>query len=456
MRRTVISFIALGITIATTPARAQGAAPSAPSAKPAAAVPTNPPPFDYAPFPDIPIDTVQENKFAGRLVEACNALDSAPPPDTTAASRAPIDPTRYQDLTKVQVGDPSAVAETTHIVGELRNACHQLLSSPPLELTSEELAALRLVLAQPALLDLARAWALENFQKGKLGAAAKPGAQQSSAVATIAPVGALTDSLIRGMAEFLQKRAQQEALLYLRKQLKNDLCHGEQKALFSNVCDALENLEDARSLQAIGSYLRAAAEKDLQKLPDVALAYAAYRDSTFVPVAFSGRLAFAYFKAAKGGRAPLEVLWSLGSLPMQSCEASGCAKLASSIRIASAISYALRQEGADWQNALPTPDAKTMPVYAVAVALLAEARLIAKDPKFPRFSGAQLQRFVVAPAAILVSGRALAAKWKELQASLKNDKLTVDQRRELLVGGVGEGVSGVSEFMQSVEPLRTD
>jgi hypothetical protein len=260
------------------------------------------------------------------------------------------------------------------------------------------------------------------------------------------------------MAEFLEKRAQGEALRYLRTQLKQDLCEsdgGAKRPFFGNVCDALDALKDDASLQSIGSYMRAAAEKDLQKLPDVAMAYAAYRDPALTPVAFSGRLGFSYFKAAKSGRAPLEILWSIGGLDPQPCEASNCWNTAHSVRLASAVAYALRQEGPDWEKGLPSTEPKFMPVYAVAVALLAEQRLFDTKASQIRFTEAELYQFAALPAAIAETARALALKWKDLQASLKNDKLSPSERRDLLLGAIAEGISGVSQLIQDVEPLES-
>ena len=64
---------------------------------------------------------------------------------------------------------------------------------------------------------------------------------------------------------------------YRRGKLKQSLCGdagahpGPRKAAFSYTCQVIQNVDDGMSLQAIGGTRCAAAEKDLRKLPDLAL-----------------------------------------------------------------------------------------------------------------------------------------------------------------------------------------
>jgi hypothetical protein len=272
--------------------------------------------FSYTPFPDIAQDIVSENKLASRLVEACKVLAAAKP---MAAERrqpesgaAPVAGQRLE-LDRAARDEADAVASASAAAGHLQSACRKLSALPPELLEPAELAWLRAAQKEPRLLEISASWAKDEFERSRLAAAiAKaPGTQQSLSPGTVAPVGALGGSLLRGMTEHLERRAQQEALRYLRRQLQARLCEAspDARAFFSHVCLALDTLEDGASLQGVGAYLRAAADADLRQLPDVALAYAAYRDAKLAAAAFSGRLALVYVEAAKEGRAPLEILW---------------------------------------------------------------------------------------------------------------------------------------------------
>jgi hypothetical protein len=341
----------------------------------------------------------------------------------------------------------------------LQQVCRKLSAAPPQPLAPEELQWLREAMAQPALLVAVTSWAAATFDASRLPASiAAGGSLQSGNAGTLPSVGSLGDSLLRGMAEFLEKRAQKEALRFLRMRLKIELCEQEpadvRRALFSHTCTALDNLDAAASLQSVGSYLRAAVEEDLRQLPDVTLAYASEKKPELAPTAFSARLALAFFAAGRQGRAPLEIVWSLGRLPQRRCEKAGsCRQAARAFRVASAMAYAFRQESESWERSLPKADSSSLPVHVVAVALLAEARLLSLDPQHPRFAPQQLHELAERPGAILDLARTLAVQWKDLQVSLRDEGTSQAEQAALLLGSVRDGAAGLGAMLPAVHAL---
>jgi hypothetical protein len=215
----------------------------------------------------------------------------------------------------------------------------------------------------------------------------------------------------------------------------------------------LDTLDDNASIAAVGGYLRAAAERDLRRLPDVSLAYVEWKDRTLAPITWTGRVGLSFFAAAKSGRIPLEILWSIGGIEKQSCEAADCKDAAHAIRLTSALAFALRQAGEDWDKGVPLADPNAMPVYAVAVALLAESRLVSKDPATPLFTAAKLLKVAERPAAIASAAIVFLSKWKQLQVALKNEKLLPDQRRELILEAILDSVVAMAQWMRETSDM---
>jgi hypothetical protein len=428
--------------------------------------------WSYEPFPEIPMEPLLEDKFASWLTDTCEKLRTAnvepreafesglpkpgdgknkQSPEWTAVQSRVVSAKHRIDWNSFAAAGGDAQEDVAEITQMLKNACQKMSSRPPAMLATSELAALRQARDDSRLRAVVKAWASSIGKKNLAEAAAEgaSGALQSQNIAAIAPTGGLSDMLIRGMAEFLEKRAQQVALRYLRGQLKKELCDSDEtKAFFKNVCAALDTLDDNASIAAIGSYLRAAAERDLRRLPDVSLAYAEWKDRALAPITLTGRVGLSFFAAAKSGRMPLEILWSIGGIEKQRCEASDCKDAAHAIRLASAVAYALRQAGEDWDKGVPLADPNAMPVHAVAVTLLAESRLVSKDPATPLFTAAKLLKVAEKPAAIASAAIAFLSKWKQLQVALKNEKLLPDQRRELILGAILDSAVAMAQWMR--------
>lgn len=448
-------------------------------------------PFVYQPFPDLPSTTVIENSLASSLRSACEVLAATPaltlaptcpavaaPPAKSAALSQQIASARSLPAAagaapcsaQAQVDLNAVVA----YVGELKAVCAKLRAQPPVALSAaaggarSDVDVLRDARDAPEILDIVKRWSKSGTSADFRAALSTGGGKVASDIVPGAPsLGSISDQLIRGMAEFLAKRAQEEALRYLRDELRKQLCGDEgpepelRKATFSNTCSALDTLDDGMSLEAIGSYLRAAAEKDLRKLPDLGLAYAEQRVPTKANLTFAGRLGLKYYDAVRRGREPFEVLYSLGELQAQPCEtASSCANASKAVRLTSALAYALRQGGTEWQELYDAEKlaAQDRPVVAVAIALLVEARLAALGPGrnlgfgLTTLTVGQVNALIVEPLALVSEAVALAKSWQSLEERL-GDKLSDEARREALIQTLLQSSERISRMVETFDRL---
>jgi len=439
--------------------------------------------YTYQPFGEVPATTVKESGFVEALRVACADLAAAPvaaPPQVCAPAGAAPAATLSLSIASARtlpiapaVAGCTAQAQAdldaiTKVVNDLKTTCAKLRAAVPTALAAPDLLTLRLALEAPEILETVHQWKAAAYAQGSFVVAVKGSAGKVAGAAGAAPIslGSLSDQLIRGMAEFLAKRAKEEALRYLRDELKKQLCEGDdkddsvrvRKAAFSNVCLALETLDDGMSLEAIGSYIRAAAEKDLRKLPDIALDYIEQAKPASASVAFSARAGLAYFEAVRHGRHPLEVLYSFGELPLRSCEAGTCAVPSQALRLASALAYALRQGGEDWQQAFDSTLAvQDRPVVAVALVLLAEARLT--NLGAPRSLGfqvvvADLNRIVLDPLGLVTDAVALVTSWQALEKRLKGE-LSSEARRDALAETMVECAERATRLVETFDRVRT-
>jgi hypothetical protein len=492
------------------------AAEAAATPAPTAPSPTTPAPscaYEYKPFPRLQATPVQEDLFVSRLRDACEALETAPalkpvntckvasaapagpPADSiaeqirlarklplaseeeaapTPAPGAAAKPAKGKDATEIETEATespeecaSAFTNMQAVISyeqSLKAVCAKLRRAAPQKVDETDLGVLRQARDGSEILTAITLWKdekFEGFRRFQKSLRSADGAGASFAGALAPGLGTLSDQLIRGMAEFLAKRAQDEALRYLREKLKESLCgdagaHADlRKAAFSYTCQAIQNLDESMSLQAIGSTMRAAAEKDLRKLPDLGLHYAETVHPQAANLTFAARLGLAYFEAVRRGQEPFGVLCSLGELEPQSCEAKDCAPVSQAVRMASAFAYALRQGGSGWDG-FYNPK-KLVPqdraVAGVALLLLMERRLEQlAAPQLPAWKlTATLVNAVIVRTLDLVTGALdLVRTWEALQATLGGD-LSEDQRRQLLAEGMAASAEKVAHFVQLLD-----
>lgn len=478
-------------------------------------------PFKYTPFPPLPSTTVTADRFVSELTEACELLVdtagklNAPALCTPAPFVMPL-PNAYgavlssarQLPREADATAPGASKDLQSLIADskkkaplkscnpafdaaqagakqlesaaqqLQAVCAKLYRAAPQPLTPPDVQVLKAARDTPGLLAALSTWA-KAIKDGAAGPdtmqealAGTQGIGAGGALLGAGSLGSLGDQFIRGTAEFLKTRAQAEALRYLRERLKKDLCEGKgddaalRRELFSNVCAALGSLEKGMSLEAIGSYLRAAAEKDLKKLPDLGLAYLEHSQPALANATFAGRLSLAYYATTRTGRDAFEVLYSLAELPVQPCEAATtCKEVGRAVRLASVVGYALRQGNSEWQSQFDpsglTPE--RAPVMGVAILLLAEKRAQAVDTLVAPGGGAGaialnlndgvlLTKLITKPLAITTDALSMLKTWQALEGRLSGN-VTEEERRELLADAIEQEVGTFTHLVEQVDSL---
>lgn len=382
----------------------------------------------YEPFPPIPQSTVITNTYVTAFVTICGKFeqrcargaprtgdlqpicDTAPTPGATALPELSAS------------GDQlfEARAESwVYFASSIRQACASIAVGKPL--TNEQLAELRRLRNanhRDVLLEIVDGSSI----KASVGAVEGLGQAQSSAVSLAIPgFEGLQGRLIQGLADFLAKRAKQEALAFLTKELTDELCTDERKPFFPNTCATIATLDTTRSLGAIRVALKAAVELDLKRLPDFALAWALAHDKATGAAknsAFLGRVALAFATGLTEQREPLDLVRSLGELPRQACEdAKECEPAGHVVRFTSALVYAAAQGGADWQKPFeqlekPQATAARAAWTAVALVLLAEERWLATDTGAQPIPKQQIDAFISKPTHVWVVLLDVSDEWK--------------------------------------------
>jgi hypothetical protein len=164
-------------------------------------------------------------------------------------------------------------------------------------------------------------------------------ATESGAVPALVPdsAGSLAETVIAGVAKFLYDRAKAQAALYLTARLKDKLCSPERRPFFPHLCPALETIDLNLPLGALGTYVIAAARKDLEQLPDTTLVYALHEAEDPDPgllqcdpkrkatcdALFAARFGLAYYRAVASGRKPLDVVRGLHDVELRYNPAPG-------------------------------------------------------------------------------------------------------------------------------------
>jgi len=258
-----------------------------------------PPPELRAPI-FIPSNSARTSDFARELYRACSQLKNATSADGSFS----------EDVITVPPPQPFVWEPP---LKALKHTCDSI--SGLQVITTNDLTNLHAFFASPNHGALADKITIAAGQSPRQGAI--PFSPMDSA-------GTLLSNVVQGFANFIYDRAKAEAALYLTQQVTKLLCSDTAKPFFPNLCVAFANMDASVSLAAIGSYLAVAAKKDLEQLPDTALAYGLFalgdgsKDGSEKTTRQAGRdaivavrMGLAYYKAVAAGRAPLDVARSL-------------------------------------------------------------------------------------------------------------------------------------------------
>ena len=289
-----LSAAAVGCAGPQAPPPVTPGAPGGPAKQPTAA--------DLAPIV-VPSAVTPSSDFALRLGDACDALVGQ---STYAAKKGTFE---------LKALGPMRAAVLPESAGPslraLRFTCEAIRDGNPL--TDGDLKNLREFRTNPAVAD-------QRISQILSPAKALP---QSTVGAALASSGSLEANIIAGLTQFIYDRAKQQATLYLSKELAAKLCVPPHDLFFSNVCATLKKTEPQVSLAAMGTFLATAARRDVQGLPDKALAYEQFRvkdgaaahTDTAGDVLAGGRFALAYYRAVGSGRTAMDVARSLHQIP---------------------------------------------------------------------------------------------------------------------------------------------
>lgn len=202
-------------------------------------------------------------------------------------------------------------------------------------------------------------------------------AQSGVPLAGLLPGDTVGEAVIGGLANFIYSRAKAEAMTFLASRLANLLCADDVRPFFVHVCAAFGDLDASVSIAGIGTYLAAAARKDLERLPDVALVYALHgltdrqtqrcSDGAACEALTMARVGLAFYDDVKHGRRALDVARALHAIefsPLQKIQGHTSIDV---VTLGSQIVDAImRQEG--W-HALKSGGAGEMPYYAIGTLL---------------------------------------------------------------------------------------
>ncbi len=179
----------------------------------------------------------------------------------------------------------------------------------------------------------------------------KSGAEELAA----GPWQALEANLVAGMTTFVVGRAKAESILYLSQQLKKTLCEGKARPYYRNVCVALGDLDVKLQLAAMGAYIQAAAQRDLEDLPDALLEQTACKPSARVPELTAARLGLSFYRESKSSRHPLELSRNLQHVQL-ACATGPCSELMEVIKVGSRLMEAIQRQSGWERLPLAAPD----------------------------------------------------------------------------------------------------
>lgn len=78
----------------------------------------------------------------------------------------------------------------------------------------------------------------------------------------------LEEVIVRGLVDFVVRRAKSEGQLYLQRQVRDELCTESMRPFFPHLCVAFDELEGQATLVSMSRYIKAAAEQDILYAPE--------------------------------------------------------------------------------------------------------------------------------------------------------------------------------------------
>src|SRR5262249_30608757 len=124
-------------------------------------------------------------------------------------------------------------------------------------------------------------------------------------------LGDFQSKLLDGLTTFLVDRAKQEAAAFFRRMVRERVCKDRGLVYLKNTCAAFADFDLGLSLPAIGRYLHAAAMKDLERFPGVAIAYAMRDHKEAIAPLTAVRIALAFYQGIRDERQPFELARNL-------------------------------------------------------------------------------------------------------------------------------------------------
>jgi hypothetical protein len=343
----------------------------------------SPTPEEMAPI-IIPSAATSQSDFAKRLSLTCEALDSTELRRLVAANaqklgakakgktdpRPNVPPTLKRLAVEKPPAGPGDAPEPSQTAIDAMVSLHETCQhiETGLKLTDDDVANLKGFREDAA------------GSHERIGAFLKAGGTQkeSSSTAEAVSAGSLEAEIIKGLTKFIYERAKLEGVNYLRGQLVAKLCTDDTKRphpelprlLLPATCGAIKTTDAKVALSAMGTYLATAARKDLEQMPDRALAYdlhmvnGAARSETR-EVLFAGRLALAYYRAVTSGRTPLDVARSMHAIVIPSSVAGHDTKIFQAVRRASHFIDAIAAQ--DGWSSVTSPTVPRARYYALGV-----------------------------------------------------------------------------------------
>lgn len=326
----------------------------------------------------IPVTPLVQDRFAAALNKLCADLKTAKfdPANVTDLPPASLAPARTARQFSV---DALVAAVTSQGVNRSADAVASLSA---LKKTCEAVALRRIDVQDvqnlrefrahtPDMLFVMDALVLnQTALKGVFSGSA--GTRSSGEGFVAAPWQSLEENLVTGLTTFVVDRAKAESILYLSQQLRRTLCMGEAQPYFRNLCVALGDLDVKIQLSAMGTYLQAAAQKDLEELPDVMLGQVACKNPQAAPTMMAARLGLAFYREARASRHPLEIARSLQYVESP-CAQGTCTALMDAVKVGSRLTDAIQRQSGWELLPLAAPDDLKWRHYALGALFTFEA-----------------------------------------------------------------------------------
>ncbi len=322
----------------------------------------------------IPSVPLEQDRFALALNRICSDLRRFDPSEVTDLPAANLAPARAAERFEVE----SLVVAVSSGGNDRARAADAVASLNALDKTCEAIALRRLDAQDlqnlrefhghlPEVLFVMDQLAL-NQKTLKPLFTGTSGIKSGAEDALAGPWQALEGNLVKGLTTFVVERAKAESVLYLSRQLEQTLCQGPARPYYSNLCVALGELEVKLQLAAMGAYLQAAAQRDLEVLPDTLLEQTACQQPARVPQVTAARLGLAFYREAKASRHPLELARNLQHVRL-ACAPGACSELMTVIQVGSRLTEAIQRQSGWERLPLAAPDDIRWRHYALGTLL---------------------------------------------------------------------------------------